>query len=438
MKIVLRAYLLMGVFGVSQAFAGPTVTSTRIWPGPDYTRVTLEAKQALKFNAFALKNPDRLVIDLEADLDSTLESLSSKVVIDDPYIKLMRVGRFKANTVRLVLDLKGEVKPNVFLLPPVGEYGYRLVIDINPVASPDPLLLVLGKEGMAPEPAPPKEVDTQAKDWAPPATAPDVPAKNTNDGRVDEQNKPSPSRPKPLVDRLVTIVIDAGHGGEDPGARGANGSLEKDVTLAIAQMLKDKIDRVPNMRAVLTRGGDYFIPLGQRVEKARRVQADLFVSIHADAFVRPNVRGSSVFALSERGATSTLARWLAKQENAADLIGGVNLNQKDPYLARTLLDLSQTATINDSLRLGRAVLGEIGAVNRLHRGEVEQAGFAVLKAPDIPSILVETAFISNPEEERRLNDPPYLSKLADSIVSGIKRYLAKNPALAKSKIAAID
>ncbi len=438
MKIDLRAFLLMCIFGVSLAFAGPTVTSTRIWPGPDYTRVTLEAKQALKFNAFALKNPDRLVIDLEADLDSTLESLSGKVDIDDPYIKLMRVGRFKGNTVRLVLDLKGEVKPNVFLLPPVGEYGYRLVIDINPVASPDPLLLVLGKEGMAPEPAPPKEVDTQAKDWAPPATAPDVPAKNTNDGRVDEQNKPSPSRPKPLVDRLVTIVIDAGHGGEDPGARGANGSQEKDVTLAIAQLMENMIDRVPNMRAVLTRSGDYFIPLGQRVEKARRVQADLFVSIHADAFVRPNVRGSSVFALSERGATSTLARWLAKQENAADLIGGVNLNQKDPYLARTLLDLSQTATINDSLRLGRAVLGEIGAVNRLHRGEVEQAGFAVLKAPDIPSILVETAFISNPEEERRLNDPAYQSKLADSIVSGIKRYLAKNPALAKSKIAAID
>ncbi len=425
----IRLLLLSFCFAAAPAIAGAKVTSARIWPAPDYTRVTLESKEALKFNSFTLKNPDRLVVDVEADMDEVLSSLSGKVVMDDPYINLVRVARFKANTVRLVLDLKGEVKPNVFLLPPVGEYGFRLVIDINPIAAPDPLLLVLGKDGLPSEPAPPKEVETQAKDWVPP----EVPSKSDNSDK-----KPLPSKSKPLIDRLVTIVIDAGHGGEDPGARGANGSLEKDVTLSIAQLLKDKIDRVPNMRAVLTRSGDYFIPLGQRVEKARRVQADLFVSIHADAFVRPNVRGSSVFALSERGATSTLARWLAKQENAADLIGGVNLNQKDPYLARTLLDLSQTATINDSLRLGRAVLGEIGAVNRLHRGEVEQAGFAVLKAPDIPSILVETAFISNPEEERRLNDPAYQSKLADSIVSGIKRYLAKNPALAKSKIAAID
>ncbi len=425
----IRLLLLSFCFAAAPAIAGAKVTSARIWPAPDYTRVTLESKEALKFNSFTLKNPDRLVVDVEADMDEVLSSLSGKVVMDDPYINLVRVARFKANTVRLVLDLKGEVKPNVFLLPPVGEYGFRLVIDINPIAAPDPLLLVLGKDGLPSEPAPPKEVETQAKDWVPP----EVPSKSDNSDK-----KPLPSKSKPLIDRLVTIVIDAGHGGEDPGARGANGSQEKDVTLAIAQLLKDKIDRQGNMRAVLTREGDYYIALGQRVDKARRVQADLFVSIHADAFIRPNARGSSVFALSERGATSTLARWLAKQENSADLIGGVNLKQKDPYLARTLLDLSQTATINDSLRLGRAVLSEIGDINRLHRGEVEQAGFAVLKAPDIPSILVETAFISNPEEERRLNDPVYQSKLADSIVNGIKRYLAKNPALAKSKIAAVE
>jgi N-acetylmuramoyl-L-alanine amidase len=430
MPLLLLSFCLFSAL----AFAGPKVTSTRIWPAPDYTRVTLESKEALKFNSFTLKNPDRLVVDIEAELDEGLSSLSGKVVMDDPYIKLMRVARFKANTTRLVLDLKGEVKPNVFLLPPVGDYSYRLVIDINPIAMPDPLLLVLGKDGLPNEPVAPREVDTQAKDWVPP---PELPVKNNNDEKVGI-NKPSPHKPKPLIDRLVTIVIDAGHGGEDPGARGANGSQEKDVTLAIAQILKDKIDRESNMRAVLTRESDYFIPLGQRVDKARRVQADLFVSIHADAFIRPDARGSSVFALSERGATSTQARWLAKQENAADLIGGVNLKQKDPYLARTLLDLSQTATINDSLRLGRAVLGEIGSVNRLHRGEVEQAGFAVLKAPDIPSILVETAFISNPAEESRLNDPAYQAKLADSIISGIKRYLAKNPALAKSKLAAIE
>ena len=430
-KFIARWLLLSCAVIAANANAGSRVDSVRIWPAPDYTRVTLESKQALKYNSFTLKNPDRLVLDLEADLDGTLEGLSGKVVMDDPYIKLVRVGRYKANVVRLVMDLKSEVRPNVFLLPPIAEYGYRLVVDINPVAAPDPLLIVLGKEAPAAESsAPPKEVDTQAKDWLPPA---EIPA---NFPKAETDKKPPPA--KAIVDRMVTIVIDAGHGGEDPGARGARGSQEKDVTLAIAQLLKDKIDREPHMRAVLTREGDYFIPLGQRVEKARRVQADLFVSIHADAFIRPDVRGSSVFALSERGATSTQARWLAKQENAADLIGGVNLKQKDPYLARTLLDLSQTATINDSLRLGKSVLGEIGGVNRLHRSVVEQAGFAVLKAPDIPSILVETAFISNPEEEKRLNDPNYQATLADSIVAGIKRYLAKNPSLAKSKLASAN
>ena len=433
-----RVLMLCCVFFATVAVAGAKITSARIWPAPDYTRVTLESKQLLKFNSFTLKNPDRLVIDVEADLDGDLESLSGKVVMDDPYIKLVRVGRFKTNTVRLVLDLKSEVRPNVFLLPPVGEYGFRLVADINPIVALDPLLLVLGKDVAPSEPAPPKDVDTAAKDWVPPATTASIPATTTHAEKPEGNSKSPPAKTKLLIDRLVTIVIDAGHGGEDPGARGANGSQEKNVTLAIAQLLKDKIDRETNMRAVLTREGDYFIPLGQRVDKARRVQADLFVSIHADAFIRPDARGSSVFALSERGATSTQARWLAKQENAADLIGGVNLKQKDPYLARTLLDLSQTATINDSLRLGRAVLSEIGGVNRLHRGEVEQAGFAVLKAPDIPSILVETAFISNPEEESRLTDPAYQSKLADSIVGGIKRYLAKNPALAKSKLATAD
>jgi N-acetylmuramoyl-L-alanine amidase len=426
---------LCSVAVASVAFAGTKITSARIWPAPDYTRLTLESKQSLKFGSFILKNPERLVIDVEADLDGELESLAGKVVMDDPYIKLVRVGRFKTNTVRLVLDLKTEIRPNVFLLPPVGEYGFRLVADINPIVAPDPLMIVLGKDIVSSEPMPPKEVDTAAKDWVPPVIIPNIPIKPSAEEKTDSNAKQPPAKTRPLIDRMVTIVIDAGHGGEDPGARGANGSQEKDVTLAIAHLLKDKIDRDGNMRAVLTREGDYFIPLGQRVDKARRVQADLFVSIHADAFIRPNARGSSVFALSERGATSTQARWLAKQENAADLIGGVNLKQKDPYLARTLLDLSQTATINDSLRLGRAVLGEIGGINRLHHSEVEQAGFAVLKAPDIPSILIETAFISNPEEESRLNDPAYQSKLADSIVSGIKRYLAKNPALAKSKLA---
>jgi N-acetylmuramoyl-L-alanine amidase len=240
---------------------------------------------------------------------------------------------------------------------------------------------------------------------------------------------------KAEMQRLLTIAIDAGHGGEDPGAKGATGTHEKDVTLAIAKRLKALVDAQPNMRGVLTRDGDYFIPLHGRVVKARKLQADLFVSIHADAFVRPDARGSSVFALSESGATSASARYLAKRENESDLIGGVSLDDKDPYLAKTLLDLSQTATISDSLKLGKAVLGHLGGINDLHKGAVEQAGFAVLKSPDIPSILVETAFISNPEEEKRLNDEEYQDKLANAILGGVKKYFASNPPLAKSKLA---
>ncbi|MFN6961324.1 MAG: N-acetylmuramoyl-L-alanine amidase, partial [Rhodocyclaceae bacterium] len=242
----------------------------------------------------------------------------------------------------------------------------------------------------------------------------------------------------PDIARLVTIVIDPGHGGEDPGAIGAGGSLEKDVTLAIARRLKAKIDAQPNMRALLTRDGDYYLPLHQRVAKARRVKADLFVSVHADAFMKPTARGSSVFVLSENGASSSAARWLADRENAADLIGGVNLGNKDPHLARTLLDLSQTATINDSLKLGRAVLTALGGINILHKGHVEQAGFAVLKAPDIPSILVETAFISNPEEEKRLTDVTYQEQMAGALLAGMKRYFALNPPAAKSKLARLS
>jgi N-acetylmuramoyl-L-alanine amidase len=236
------------------------------------------------------------------------------------------------------------------------------------------------------------------------------------------------------VARLITIALDPGHGGEDPGATGSAGTHEKDVALAIAERVRDRIDAEPNMRAMLTRDDDYFVPLNVRVQKARRVQADLFVSIHADAFVTPDAHGSSVFALSESGASSSAARWLAQNENDADLIGGVNIHTHDVQLARVLLDLSTTAQINDSLKLGNAVLHELGGVNRLHKDSVEQAGFAVLKAPDIPSILVETAFISNPDEEKRLNDDSYKDHLADAIVKGIKRYFAKNPPLAKTRL----
>jgi N-acetylmuramoyl-L-alanine amidase len=404
------------------AWAGETlVTSTRVWPAPDYTRVTIEARQPIKHALFSLDNPDRLVLDLEdVALSATLNDVAAKISADDPYIKGVRVGRFKPGTVRLVFDLKAKVRPEAFSLAPIGEYGHRLVLDVYPLEPPDPLLAFLKQREQRPAEAPaavPAPTPPVAK-AEPPAASP-----------VPRATRPSP-------ERLITVAIDAGHGGEDPGARGRRGTLEKHVTLSIAQKLKARIDSEPNMRGVLIRDGDYFIPLHMRVAKARRVRADLFVSIHADAFVKPSANGSSVFALSERGATSAAARWLAKQENDADLIGGVNLGIQDPYLKQTLLDLSQTASINDSLKLGKAVLQEMGGINRLHKNYVEQAGFAVLKAPDIPSILIETAFISNPDEELKLKDTAYQNKMADAIFTGIKRYFAKNPPLAPAQVAA--
>jgi N-acetylmuramoyl-L-alanine amidase len=236
------------------------------------------------------------------------------------------------------------------------------------------------------------------------------------------------------VTRMITIALDPGHGGEDPGAVGRRGSKEKDVVLAIARRLKAKLEEQPNMRVMLTRDGDYFVPLHVRVQKARKVQADLFMSIHADAWIEPTARGSSVFVLSEKGATSTAARWLANKENAADLIGGINIKSHDRQLASVLLDLSTTAQISDSLKLGKAILNEIGGINHLHKTAVEQAGFAVLKAPDIPSILIETAFISNPEEEAKLGDDAYQNQMAEAVLTGVRKYFAKNPPLAKSRL----
>jgi N-acetylmuramoyl-L-alanine amidase len=393
-----RSLAGLGLAALAISLAAPAqaqIVSTRIWPARDYTRVTIESKSEVKFQLFAVKDPERLVIDLEGvEFNAALAELHGKVATGDPYIDKLRAGRNRPGVVRLVLDLKSEVKPQAFTLKPIGEYGHRLVIDLYPTVPPDPLALLI-------------EADRKRTDPA-------------------EPDPTSPPR-KAKVARLATIVIDPGHGGEDPGARGRLGSREKDVTLTIAKRLKALIDAEPDMRALLTRDGDFYVPLHTRVEKARRVKADLFVSVHADAFIRPHARGSSVFALSERRATSEAARWLAKKENEADLVGGVNIDVKDKYLAQTLLDLSQTATIDHSLRLGSAVLGELGQVNTLHKAHVEQASFAVLKSPDVPSILVETAFISNPEEEQRLNDEAYQNKLARAILAGIKRYLAKHP-----------
>lgn len=407
------------------SFAGTDtrISAVRVWPAAEYTRLTLESTLPIQYSVSTIKNPDRVVIDLErVRLTPQLKELSGKVDAADPYIRTVRIGRFKPGVLRLVLDLKTEVLPQVFTLKPVGDYGHRLVLDIYPLIPPDPLMALLNDNAMV-------------------MLQPDVDSGNDPREKVQVLPRPAadvPEKEKPEMIRLVTVAIDPGHGGEDPGATSRAGTHEKHITLSIAKKLKARIDREPNMRAALTRDGDYFISLPKRLVKARQLNADLFVSIHADAFIKPHARGSSVFALSERGATSAAARWLAKRENDADMVGGVNLNVKDPYLKQTLLDLSQTATINDSLKLGKAVLTKIGHINHLHKNEVEQAGFAVLKSPDIPSILVETAFISNPEEEKKLKDPAYQDKLAEAIVAGIKRYFAENPPSARSRLVSLD
>jgi N-acetylmuramoyl-L-alanine amidase len=392
--------------------------AVRVWPSVEYTRVTLEMKAEPHHSVLLVKNPNRLVVDLEdVDYDSLAKEAAGKVRADDPYVASIRVGRFKPGTIRLVLDLKVEAKPQVFLLKPIGEYGYRLVLDVYPAVPADPLLALL-RERDATQANP-----DQLAAAKPPGKAPTI--EPWPPGAQDKRKRGSPD--KTVMHHLVTIAIDPGHGGEDPGARGRGGTCEKDVTLSIAKRLRKLIEAEPDMRVVMTRDGDYFVPLQARVEKARRAKADLFISIHADAYMLPHASGTSVFALSERGATSAAASWLAKSENEADLIGGVNLDVKDRYLAQTLLDLSQTATINDSLKLGRIVLDELGDVNALHKEHVEQAGFAVLKAPDIPSILVETAFISNPAEEKKLASGAYQDRIARALLAGIKRYFADHP-----------
>lgn len=431
------ASLFLTVTPLSQAATNRNtgILAVRIWPAADYTRVAIEHTAPLKYTHFIVKDPERLVVDLEGvEFNTVLDGLGNKVAPNDPNIKLLRAGRYKPGVVRLVMELKGEANPQVFVLPPVGGYGHRLVLDVYPLNPPDPLLSLL--DGNEARPAVVETRPAIKTDSRPEAV---VETKASQKSEQVAEHKPAAKRQgRPVVDRLVTITLDPGHGGEDPGAIGSGGSYEKNVTLAVAKRLRAKIEAEPNMRAVLTRDSDFFVPLHARVQKARRIQSDLFVSIHADAFVRPDANGSSVFVLSESGASSSAARYLAQKENAADLIGGVNIDVKDPILARTLLDLSQTATINDSLKLGKAVLGELGGINRLHKASVEQAGFAVLKAPDIPSILVETAFISNPEEEKRLNDDAYQDKMAEAIFSGIRKYLAKNPPLAKSTLARLD
>ena len=435
--------------------AAAQIMAVRVWPADEYTRITLENDGDLKATHLMLANPPRLVVDIEGlALNETLKSLVAKVESNDPYIAQVRVAQNRPNVVRLVFDLKEEVKPQVFTLAPVAGYKHRLIFDLYPTRPVDPIAAMIARENWsdaeknapAATPAPAPQPGAPTVGQAGPDAIAKLEADAARAGSTPAQPQPTApqSPPQPpssaprsaggKVTRMVTIALDPGHGGEDPGATGASGVHEKDIVLEIAKRLKGKLEALPNTRVMLTRDADFFVPLGQRVEKARKVQADLFVSIHADAFIQPSARGSSVFVLSEKGASSSAARWLAADQNKADLIGGVNLASHDRQLASVLMDLSQTAQINDSMKLGKAVLTEIGGINRLHRGVVEQAGFAVLKAPDIPSILVETAFISNPEEEARLKDDAYQNQLADAITKGIKRYFAYNPPLAKSRM----
>jgi len=473
--------LKLGAGTVVLSLAGPQIAfgagivAVRVWPAEDYTRVTIESDEKLVAVHQMIRNPDRLVVDIDGlDLSPTLRELVAKITPNDPYIQSVRVGQNRPRVVRMVFDLKEDVSPQVFTLLPIGDYRNRLVFDLYPVNPPDPLWKLVrdteDKQRRFAAATPPPGNDAVAgaaagaeedaigaivrkfedRGQLPPATTAPPPAvaavkpKPSTPSASDKStvapppiappmpqtNVPPPSQFK--MRRLLTVAIDPGHGGEDPGAIGAAGSREKDVVLQIASRLRAKIDAQPNMRAMMTRDSDFFVPLNVRVQKARRVQADLFVSIHADAFVSPEAKGASVFALSERGASSSAARWLANKENNADLIGGTNMGNKDAQVSRVLLDLSTTAQINDSMQVGKAVLSEIGGINRLHKGSVEQAGFAVLKAPDIPSILIETAFISNPEEERKLNDDAHQEQLANAILRGIRAYFAKNPPLSKN------
>ena len=398
------------VFFVTNVFAD---VQTRVWPSNEYTRFTIESTEYIKNDQSILKNPDRVVIDLKSiNINNSLKDLSKVDFKDNSSISRVRVAQYDPGTVRIVVDLRHESKIKIFSLKPFKSYGHRLVVDVY--HEEDEIAHLL------------KQLQAKAGD-----------DQKDNSQKVEDEKtnlttkeKSREEQPKETEQAKIVVAIDAGHGGEDPGARGSSGTKEKDITLAIAKKLRDAINKEPNLQGVLIRDGDYFIPLAKRVAKARKLEADLFVSIHADAFTKKSVKGSSVFALSERGASSAFAKFIANKENESDLIGGVSIDDKHPVLAQTLLDLSLSATINDSMKLGRYVLDEMGKVNTLHKKYVEQAGFAVLKAPDIPSILVETAFISNPKEEKNLRSESFQIKLAESVVTGIKTYLKTGANLA--------
>ena len=473
------------LLGTQHIARGASIIAVRVWPSKDYTRLTIESDTAIKARQFFIPEPPRLAVDIEGiNLIPALRELVAKVKSDDPNISGIRVGQNAPGVVRLVMDLKKPMLPQVFSLTPVAAYQHRLVFDLYPAQPVDPLEALIAERladpvkpaapvttapaappvnaaGLAHDPLGSLMAQQSGKAASAPAPAAPPASVAANAGRPAAPRPPvaasleppvirlPPSRPQAATtpfsrgdtapeienktDRLVIVALDPGHGGEDPGAIGPGGTREKDVVLQIAHRLRDRINQQPNMRAYLTRDADFFVPLQVRVQKARSVKADLFISLHADAFFTETPAGASVFALSEKGASSSAARWLANKENSADLVGGVNVQVKDAQVQRALFDMSTTAQINDSMKLGSAMLGEIGNVGKLHKPRVEQASFAVLKAPDIPSVLVETAFISNPLEEARLRSDGYQIQLADALMRGISRYFANNPPLARNR-----
>ena len=451
---------------------GATLMSIRVWPAPEYTRLTLESDGALSATHQVLSDPPRLVVDIQGlQLDNQLRDLAGKVKSDDPFIKDVRVGQFKPDVVRLVIDLKQAVKPQVFSLLPVAAYQNRLVFDLYPAHGGDRLMAfmqqqeTLDRERQLGASGAPPQTLAQAQtgqydslgDWirqhrselddqqaaqpqqfaqnGPRSAPPRQQAATPSDDLADSpSSRPDPVRRDRRNFRTVLLAIDPGHGGEDPGATGPSGVHEKDVVLLIARHLRDLAQNTPHMRVMMTRDSDFFVPLWTRVEKAQSANADLFTSIHADGWFTPDARGASVYCLSEGGATSVEARLMAQRENAADAIGGIDINSRSYQVAKVLLDMSTTAKINASLKMARPTLGKMGELVHLHSKQVQQAGFAVLKSPSIPSMLVETAFISNPEEEARLQTPAYRKQIARAIFEGLRAYLDTNPPLARRRI----
>ena len=451
---VLQSGALVLALGVQHLARGATILAVRVWPAPDYSRVTLESDTQLVARQFFIASPPRLAVDIEGiDLNPALRELVAKVGSNDPNIAGIRVAQNAPGVVRLVIDLKQPIAPQVFTLPPIAAYQHRLVFDLYPTQVVDPLEALIAerlKDPVSPRPTPGDPLgDLIARTRPKPSSSP---AENATQiiasqatpagarglkGLNSASDSKTTSNTGSSTDRLIIIALDPGHGGEDPGAIGPGGTREKDVVLRLAHRLRERINATTingnTMRAFMTRDADFFVPLHVRVQKAQRVQADLFVSIHADAFFTPHPQGASVFALSQGGASSSAARWMAEKENKADQVGGLNLKAKDAQVKRVLFDMSTTAQINDSLKLGGAMLGEIGRVGKLHKARVEQASFAVLKAPDIPSVLVEAAFISNPEEEAKLNSEAYQEQLADALMRGIEGYFSRNPPLARNR-----